>query len=123
MKQAIESLIAHLTVPPFEIDDESLNDDILEALGCDRATFTRTGFYRPRLLRDLYAALNFIPLDVFWTLAKGKTRPTEPLFGAAIYAGVVQDGALEPLAGGESDVSPAVALTIALLRLRLAESK
>lgn len=115
-KAEIDALIARI-METSHPSDRDLNDDVLEAFGFERKTFTAEGFYRTFPLIGLEAAMNFVPHGFFWLIAKGKTAPEEPMYGAAIYEGIVGEAALEPIAAGESNVSPAVALCIAIMRL------
>lgn len=56
-------------------------------------------------------ALTLFPDDLWWCLAKGKTRPGEPLYGARIVSGDAV------LAEAETDAGAAVALCIAKLKM------
>jgi hypothetical protein len=64
-------------------------------------------------VHSLDAAIHVVLPHRYWLIGKGKTRPTEPLYGAQVLIGE------QVTAEAESDVSPALALVIAGLKDRL----
>jgi hypothetical protein len=66
----------------------------------------------PRFTASLDAAITLIPDDLWWCIAKGKTRPDEPLYGAQILGGE------KLVAESECDGSAALCLCIAALKAR-----
>ena len=74
----------------------------------------------PPYTRSLDAAMTLVPEGCYWHVAAGKTRDSEPLYGAMIQEAAF-DGA--ELGAAENDVGPALALVIASIRARLAGQK
>lgn len=70
----------------------------------------------PSLTGSLDAALSLLPADSWFVLGAGKTRPDEPLYGAAILrAGDIDATAI---GDGEHPTSLAIAVCIAALKAR-----
>jgi hypothetical protein len=74
------------------------------------------------VVKDLGAAVSLIPEEHDYLLGRVQTRPNEPPYGCTIYERSI--GAQEPrcLADGESWLSPAAAVCIAVLRLKESEA-
>ena len=127
MTQALSALLAKLeaaTGPSREYDAE-----IARAVGWH----LRDGMYGlewiapegrmrglPHFTESLDCAMTLVPEGCYWHVAAGKTRDSEPLYGAMIQEAAF-DGA--ELGAAENDVGPALALVIASIRARLAGQK
>ncbi|HZV21135.1 MAG TPA: hypothetical protein VE986_06275 [Hyphomicrobiales bacterium] len=77
------------------------------------------GLKAPELPRDWFtsidgatALIEVVRPGSYWYLAKGRNRPNEPLFGASIN----HPGEDDPLAFGESNIAPGLAIIAALLK-------
>jgi hypothetical protein len=66
------------------------------------------------------AAISLIPAEFFYAFAAGRTRPDEPLFGAAIYAPVISD---EPAIIAESEHATSLPLAICIAALKTRDSR
>jgi hypothetical protein len=107
-----------LTGPSREVDAE-----IALATGWARGTMPNGEQYwrnpamqicpqPPRYTESLDAAVALVADDLYWLIAKGVTRPDEPMYGAQILAGT------DVIAEAEHNANPAIALVIAILRAR-----
>lgn len=67
---------------------------------------------------SLDAAVSLIPDHLWWCIAKGKTRPDEPMYGAQILGGAQIPGGARMVAEAETDASAAMAICIAVLKSR-----
>ena len=75
------------------------------------------GYAQPNPLASIDDAIALIPDDLYWLIGKGKTRPTEPLFGAQLF----KQGSFDiPFAEAEHEDGP-TAIYIAVLLARGAD--
>lgn len=67
----------------------------------------------PEFTASVDAALTLVPDGAYWTVAAGKTRPDEPLYGC-----VIQTPGGQIIGLAETDISAALAICIAAMEAR-----
>jgi hypothetical protein len=72
----------------------------------------------PPFTESIDGALSLVPEGCFWIIARGKTRPDEPLFGARVMKDLLSRE--EVIGEAEHEASAALALCIAALKARSA---
>lgn len=78
---------------------------------CVRLSPSGAGWHPPRYTASLDAASSLIPDGTFWMIARGRTRPDEPLGGASVMK---PDDTINPIGEGEAETVP-LAVCIAAL--------
>src|SRR5579859_699865 len=68
------------------------------------------GHTRPNPLASIEDAIALIPADLYWLIAKGRMRPTEPLYGVQL----LRPGSEIPIAESEHEDGP-TAICVAVL--------
>lgn len=82
------------------------------------AAFESGDDYPRNYTKSIDAALSLVPEGHFYVMARGKMKPTEPLYGAQVLRPTIGLDPPEALGEGEHDHSQAIAIVLAALRAR-----